>query len=60
VLAAIVQFLGLVRWPFLVPYLARAAAEPDASGARREAVDVVFRPSTATSGSPSANTSGAG
>lgn len=42
VLAALVQFLGLVRWPFLVPYLARAAAEPDASPARREAVDVVF------------------
>lgn len=42
VLAALVQFLGLVRWPFLVPYLARAAADPDASPARREAVDVVF------------------
>ena len=34
VLAAAVQFLGLVRWPFLVPYL--AAAEPS------EAVDLVF------------------
>jgi hypothetical protein len=43
VLAAVVQFLGLVRWPFLVPYLARAAAEPDASAARQEAVDVVFQ-----------------
>jgi hypothetical protein len=43
VLAAAVQFLGLVRWPFLVPYLARAFAEPDASEARREAVDVVFQ-----------------
>jgi hypothetical protein len=43
VLAALVQFLGLARWPFLVPYLARAAAEPDASPARREAVDVVFQ-----------------
>src|SRR3954451_15485077 len=43
VLAALVQFLGLVRWPFLVPYLARAAGEPDASEARREAVDVVFQ-----------------
>jgi Domain of unknown function (DUF4386) len=43
VLAATVQFLGLVRWPFLVPYLARAAAEPDASEARREAVDIVFQ-----------------
>ncbi|MBI3971839.1 MAG: DUF4386 domain-containing protein [Chloroflexi bacterium] len=43
VLAALVQFLGLIRWPFLVPYLARVAAEPDASAARREAVDVVFQ-----------------
>jgi hypothetical protein len=43
VLAAVVQLLGLIRWPFLVPYLARAAAEPEASPARREAVDVVFQ-----------------
>lgn len=43
VLAAVVQLLGLIRWPFLVPYLARVAAEPDASPARREAVDVVFQ-----------------
>jgi hypothetical protein len=43
VIAAIVQFLGLIRWPFLVPYLARTAADPDASPARREAVDIVFQ-----------------
>jgi len=43
VLAAVVQFLGLVRWPFLVPYLAREAADPAASEARREAVDVTFQ-----------------
>ena len=43
VLAAVVQFLGLVRWPFLVPFLAAADADPDASPARREAVDVVFQ-----------------
>jgi hypothetical protein len=43
VLAATVQFFGLVRWPFLVPYLARVDAEPDASPARREAVDLVFQ-----------------
>ena len=43
VLAAAVQFLGLVRWPFLVPHLAREAADPTASEARREAVDVVFQ-----------------
>ncbi len=43
VLAAVVQFLGLIRWSFLVPYLARTAADPDASPARREAVDIVFQ-----------------
>ena len=41
VLAGVVQFLGLVRWPFLVPYL--AATSVDASPERREAVDVVFQ-----------------
>jgi uncharacterized protein DUF4386 len=29
VLAALVQFLGLARWPFLIPYLARTDADPD-------------------------------
>ena len=43
VLAAAVQFLGLVRWPFLVPYLARADADADSSPARREAIDIVFQ-----------------
>ena len=43
VLAAVVQFLGLIRWPFLVPYLARIDAEPGVDPARREAVDVVFQ-----------------
>jgi hypothetical protein len=43
VLAAAVQFLGLIRWPFLVPYLARVDADPDASPARREAIDIVFQ-----------------
>jgi len=43
VLAALVQFLGLIRWPFLVPFLARASADPNASPARREAVDIVFQ-----------------
>ena len=43
VLAALVQFLGLIRWPFLVPYLARADAEPDTSPARHDAIDVVFQ-----------------
>jgi hypothetical protein len=43
VLAALVQLLGLVRWPFLVPYLARIDADPNTSPARREAVDIVFQ-----------------
>lgn len=43
VLAAVVQFLGLMRWPFLVPYLARVSAEPELHPARREAVDIVFQ-----------------
>ena len=43
VLAALVQFLGLVRWPFVVPYLARVEADPATSAAKREAVDVVFQ-----------------
>jgi Domain of unknown function (DUF4386) len=43
VLASAVQFLGLVRWPFLVPYLARTMADPDATPARKDAVDVVFQ-----------------
>jgi hypothetical protein len=43
VLAAVVQFLGLIRWPFLVPYLARAIADPDVTPARKEAIDVVFQ-----------------
>jgi hypothetical protein len=42
-IAAIVQFLGWIGWPFLVPYLARAAPAPDATPARLEAVDVVFQ-----------------
>ena len=43
VLAAVVQFLGLIRWPFLVPYLARAHTDASAGSARREAIDVVFQ-----------------
>jgi sulfite exporter TauE/SafE len=35
VIAALVQFLGLIRWPFLVPYL----AEQEDS----EAVDLIFQ-----------------
>ncbi len=42
VLAALVQFLGLARWPFLVPALARRYADPASSEATRDATVVVF------------------
>ena len=42
-LAALVQFLGLVRWPFAVPHLARVAADPASSPATRDAVEVTFQ-----------------
>jgi hypothetical protein len=42
VIASVVQFLGLVRWPFLVPYLARESADAD-SPARAETIDIVFQ-----------------
>ena len=43
VLAAVVQFLGLIRWPFLVPYLAREAEKAAPGSPRQEAVDIVFQ-----------------
>jgi hypothetical protein len=42
-LAATVQFLGLIRWPFAIPHLAREMADPTSSEATKEAVDVVFQ-----------------
>jgi hypothetical protein len=42
VLAGLVQFVGLARWPFLVPALARANADPAATKATREATKVAF------------------
>jgi len=43
VLAGLVQCLGLIRWPFLVPHLARTYVDPTASQATREAIAVVFQ-----------------
>ena len=43
VLASAVQFLGLIRWTFLVPYLADVAAEAPPDSPRGQAVDVVFQ-----------------
>jgi hypothetical protein len=42
VVAGLVQVLGLVRWPFLVPELARTYLDPDSSEATRAAALTVF------------------
>jgi hypothetical protein len=42
VLAAVVQFLGLARWPFLVPALARTYTDPASTPATRELTKAVF------------------
>jgi hypothetical protein len=43
VLAGAVQFLGLIRWPFLVNNLAELYTQPEATQATRDAVAVVFQ-----------------
>jgi hypothetical protein len=42
-LAALVQFLGPIRWPFAVPHLARLAAGPATTPATSDAVEVTFQ-----------------
>jgi len=43
VLAGAVQFLGLIRWSFLVPSLADTYTHPESTQATRESVAVVFQ-----------------
>ena len=43
VLTGLVQFLGLIRWTFLVPYLAKTYFEPNSGEATRESVTVIFQ-----------------
>jgi Domain of unknown function (DUF4386) len=43
VLAGLVQMLGLLRWVYLVPSLARSHADPRASQAHRDAAVAIFR-----------------
>ena len=43
VVASVVQLLGLLRWPFLVPELAQAYLAPGADAATRAATVAVFR-----------------
>ena len=42
VLAGVVQFLGLIRWPFLVPSLAEIYTDPGSSQATRDSAAVTF------------------
>jgi hypothetical protein len=42
VIAAIMQFLGLIRWPFLVPGLASRFVDPQSSPATRDSAAVTF------------------
>lgn len=43
VLAGLTQAVGLMRWSFLVPHLARLYTRPEASQTSREVVEVVFQ-----------------
>ena len=41
--AGVVQFLGSIRWPFLVPSLAEIYTDPDSTQATRDSMAVVFQ-----------------
>lgn len=43
VLAGVVQFLGFIRWPFMVQYLANAYVNPAATTTSRESIDLIFQ-----------------
>src|SRR3990172_5497928 len=43
VLAGVVQFLGLIRWPFLVPSLADIYTDPKSTQATRDSAAVTFQ-----------------
>jgi len=43
VLAGLVQIIGLLRWVYLVPYLARTHEDPQAGETTRQATAVVFQ-----------------
>lgn len=42
-LAALVQFLGLIRWSFAIPHLARVVTDPTTNATTKEASDVIFQ-----------------
>jgi hypothetical protein len=43
ILAGLVQFLGLIRWTFLVPHLAKTYFEPNSSQSTRDSIAIVFQ-----------------
>lgn len=43
VLAGTVQFLGFIRWPFMVQYLANTYLNPATTSTARETVDLIFQ-----------------
>ena len=43
VIAGMVQILGFIRWPFLVPYLTRVYFDPASSETTRESVTLIFQ-----------------
>jgi Domain of unknown function (DUF4386) len=42
IVAGVLQLIGLMRWPFLVPVLANVWKDPDATPAHKDAAEVVF------------------
>jgi hypothetical protein len=42
ILSALVQALGLMRWPFVVPLLARRYVDPQATQSQRDSAEVIF------------------
>jgi hypothetical protein len=43
VLAGVFQTLGLIRWPFLVPFLAETYTDPKSTQASRDSASVIFQ-----------------
>jgi Domain of unknown function (DUF4386) len=43
VLAGMAQFLGFIRWPFMVQYLAATYTDPAMTSSSRETIDLIFQ-----------------
>lgn len=42
IIAGVVQFLGFIRWPFMIPSLAQAYIDPAAANSMKEAISVTY------------------